>query len=351
MRAKNPKPTTPPTLAESAIPPRADDVLMTPAAEVPVDGAAVEPAPAEVPAEAGDPAEPPVDAVPAPDAAEQITVADSPPVPRPPAVVEAEIRAEWNTPDRELIAIRLWREWREAETGARPSLADGHQMVTALMALPPQEVPVAVDEEEAVDGDTLSPRPVLTSLPRPAPLPVEPPAPRTVETVGTKIVDHTFRLTDEERMERGSQLARSTIQHAHLVAENKEAKRALKAKETAVESRIAELADIVRKGEEVRRVEVLIVHDFILGEIREVTDDGVTIGRRAMDPAARQTRLFPGLTVTPAGLAVVPGGRDEGSIVEPSLSDGPDGHQLTGEEDPDDDEEGDDEPEDDGDSE
>ena len=32
MRAKNPKATTPPTLAESAIPPRADDVLMTPAA-------------------------------------------------------------------------------------------------------------------------------------------------------------------------------------------------------------------------------------------------------------------------------------------------------------------------------
>lgn len=100
------------------------------------------------------------------------------------------------------------------------------------------------------------------------------------------------KLTQDELLKRGSQLAQLHSDYAQQQVHADSVKKDLKAKETALEA--SRVAGIVRTGFEPRPVVVQRWHDYrrnVAYDIR--VDTGETFGERALTPEERQGTLIP----------------------------------------------------------
>lgn len=97
------------------------------------------------------------------------------------------------------------------------------------------------------------------------------------------------RLTQDELLEFGQQLAQvEQKRHEHDLHAD-QVKKDLKAKETALDAERARLASIVRNKAEVRDVPVSVVHDYAANEAQWIrSDNGELINRRPLAPNERQ---------------------------------------------------------------
>jgi hypothetical protein len=102
------------------------------------------------------------------------------------------------------------------------------------------------------------------------------------------------KLTQEELLKRGAQLAQLHADAAQHAVHADSVKRDLKAKETALEAEGSRLAGVVRTGYEPRPVVVQRWHDYKRNVSYDMrTDTGEIFGERALSPDERQGVLLP----------------------------------------------------------
>lgn len=112
--------------------------------------------------------------------------------------------------------------------------------------------------------------------------------------VGTEIQQLPVKLTPEELLEKGQQLAHVEEKMLEHEQTADAMKKNLKAKETALIAERSNLANIVRSKHELRDVRVSIVHDYGKTNVDRYRDDtGVKIESRPMNDNERQ-RILPG---------------------------------------------------------
>lgn len=100
------------------------------------------------------------------------------------------------------------------------------------------------------------------------------------------------RLTEEELLKKGSELAATVQDIASEESRQQDIKSQLKAKLAELEARRSNLAITVSRKEEHRDVEVDIFHDYQRGVVEDVRrDTGETISRRVMNEEERQRAL------------------------------------------------------------
>ena len=118
----------------------------------------------------------------------------------------------------------------------------------------------------------------------------------SVETPNKRIV--TLRkhlpctLTDAERLAKGIELARANEDIGNEESRQGDLKADMKARLTALEAEVGNLATIVRRNEEYRDVDVQEIFDYAKGTVSQVrTDTGEQIHRREMTESERQEML------------------------------------------------------------
>lgn len=102
------------------------------------------------------------------------------------------------------------------------------------------------------------------------------------------------KLTQEELLKRGGQLAQLHSDFAQHTMHADSVKKELKAKETALEAEASRVAGIVRTGYEPRPVVVQRWHDYqrnVAYDLR--VDTGEVFNERALSPEERQGVLIP----------------------------------------------------------
>lgn len=203
---------------------------------------------------------------------------------------------------------------RTYKTLANAVLAEGAEPVTMETAqeavhwliaqAPIEHVEAAPEVETAADGtgevvpfpSAPRPAPELRVYSRPAAEPVR------QKLVATREINHAFRLTEDEKIEMGSELAAVVQGIAAERAEQAAAKREMKIRLDALIGDEARLAGIIAKGEEVRAVTVDVIEDYERGVIVEViADTAIEISRREMAPGT-QIPMFAPRVVEPVAV-------------------------------------------------
>ncbi len=224
---------------------------------------------------------------------------------RPPVEVEGEIRAEVAA-GKDLVAIRAYKAWANGREGVGaeggPESVDllvAQDAVRWLLAQPPIEPP---PPEEPVPGEAAPDRThlrLVTGGSAAAPAPeggqvvarIVPPA-RTKVLV-EKIINHAFTLTDTDLLARGDELAQLEAKIEEATARHAEVKRQMKTEMNGLTGARAQVADVIRKREEVRKVQVIEVADYHDGVIRVIdTATDIVIDTRQMEGKERQMSLF-----------------------------------------------------------
>lgn len=99
-------------------------------------------------------------------------------------------------------------------------------------------------------------------------------------------------LTDAERLAKGIELARANEDIGNEESRQGDLKADMKARLTALEAEVGNLATIVRRNEEYRDVDVQEIFDYAKGNVCQVrTDTGEQIHRREMTESERQEML------------------------------------------------------------
>lgn len=100
------------------------------------------------------------------------------------------------------------------------------------------------------------------------------------------------KLTDEELLKKGTELATAVQDIATEEGRQADIKASMKAKLAEIEARRTQLAIAVSRKEEHRDVEVDIFHDFQRGVVEDVRrDTGEVVSRRVMSESERQQNL------------------------------------------------------------
>lgn len=100
------------------------------------------------------------------------------------------------------------------------------------------------------------------------------------------------KLTNDERLERGVQLAEVGEKIGNEEKRQVDVKAEMKARMTGLESESARLGTIVRRNEEYRDVLVQEIYDYERGTVVQVrTDTGEQIAKREMTTSERQEVL------------------------------------------------------------
>lgn len=100
------------------------------------------------------------------------------------------------------------------------------------------------------------------------------------------------RLTEEELLKKGQELAATVQDISSEESRQQDIKSQLKAKLAELEARRSNLAITVSRKEEHRDVEVDIFHDYQRGVVEDVRrDTGEIVSRRVMNPEERQQKL------------------------------------------------------------
>lgn len=74
------------------------------------------------------------------------------------------------------------------------------------------------------------------------------------ESAQMSLTTERVKLTDEEKIERGTSLANLIREAAVMAEQHSEKKKSMREEEQALDQEIAELADVVRTGEEDRAI-------------------------------------------------------------------------------------------------
>jgi hypothetical protein len=119
-----------------------------------------------------------------------------------------------------------------------------------------------------------------------------PSASKDTMLMGSKKEDLACKLTQEELLDRGQQLARVNSEIDQHETHSKQVKDDLKATESRLDAERAKWAGVVRARAEYRPVEVDMIADFKEGVVREIrTDTGEEVRARALTDAERQGKL------------------------------------------------------------
>jgi len=292
------------------------------------DAEPVEAAPTESPVET-----PATEATPTPEAADA-PKEEPPPGPvivtfaRPPADVETAIRETYARPGKDLIAVRDYRAWVNGREGVgteggppKLGLLEAQDAVRWLVAQPPIE-------PEPVEGEP-TPAPIEGQvIDFPAPPRREPPpivvAPVRTKILATMSIQHEYQLTDEERLAFGSALANLQADIENESAAQSDQKRRMKAKLDGLKGEQARVADIMRRGAEVRTIPVVDIADYELREVITQHEDTLEIiRRRPLDPHEAQIPLFGALK--PAAEPIVEEAADPFVVDEEDVDEEQDG--------------------------
>lgn len=213
---------------------------------------------------------------------------------RPPAEVEAEIRATW---PKDLMAARIYRTWANGREGvdteggpAKIGLNDAIDAVRWLVVQPliVVEPEPTAEQEPRAEGEVIAfPTPRLVVAP-PEPLP-----PARTKILATRSIQHEYTLTDEERLVLGSQLANLEADCENEEADQSAKKRAMRERLSALRGERAKVADVLRRGAEVRAVAVVEVADYEDRVVRTIDENTLEVlATRSLDPHESQVPLF-----------------------------------------------------------
>ena len=213
---------------------------------------------------------------------------------RPPTDVETEIRVAC-TERHELVATRIYRTWANGREGVgteggppKLDLLEAQDAVRWLVAqpLPPgaiEEVPTA---ETGEGGE-------VVYLPRPTPVLVEAAPPPRTKILATRSIQHEYQLTDDERITLGSQLANLEADCENEEADQSAKKRAMRERLSALRGERARVADIIRRGAEVRTVGVVDVADYEDRIVRTMDEETCAVlSTRPLETHESQVPLF-----------------------------------------------------------
>lgn len=276
-----------------------------PVADVPMnpDPVVVETTPTDTPTTT----EATVEGAPATDAAPTATAetppADEPPAQvivvfdRPPVDVEMEIRVAVQE-GKDLVGMRLYRTWANAREGvdaeggpAKLGLLEAQDAVRWLVAQPKPEGAVVEPDPEpttASEGGEV----VYLAQPaaRPTPAPAAPPREKVL---ATRSIQHEYTLTDDERITLGSALANLEADVENEEADQAAKKRAMRERLSGLKGERARVADIIRRGAEVRTISVIDVADYEDRVVRTMREDTCeVVATRPLDPHEAQLPLF-----------------------------------------------------------
>lgn len=112
------------------------------------------------------------------------------------------------------------------------------------------------------------------------------------EVIGRSTEDVAVPINQSEVLVAAEQLARCETELADLEAHAKAQKDELKAKKTAILSRRADLASVVREKKQVRALEVQLLANWTSGTLSKVrVDNGETVTQRKLTEEERQSRF------------------------------------------------------------
>lgn len=119
--------------------------------------------------------------------------------------------------------------------------------------------------------------------------PEEPPTTKLHRTIVRSL---PVKLTDEELLKKGGELATAVQDIATEEGRQADIKASMKARLAEIEARRTQLAIAVSRKEEHRDVEVDIFHDYQRGVVEDIRrDTGEIISRRVMHEDERQQEL------------------------------------------------------------
>lgn len=219
---------------------------------------------------------------------------------RPPVDVEMEIRVALQE-GKDLVGMRLYRTWANAREGvdaeggpAKLGLLEAQDAVRWLVAQPrPEGAIVEPDPEPTTASEGGEVVYLAQPAARPTLAPVEPAAPPREKVLATRSIQHEYPLTDEERITLGSALANLEADVENEEADQAAKKRAMRERLSGLKGERARVADIIRRGAEVRTISVIDVADYEDRVVRTMREDTCeVVATRPLDPHEAQLPLF-----------------------------------------------------------